>query len=401
MPGLSVSAETLRCENGFDVIRAEVDGVSYVADLKCAVGAPQLSPDDSSSPTTIASSSPNRINEVGSSYRGIPNFPRWTQSRAVDLVFDGVGDITGEGTESNPFVVSCENKAITLPLGQIDVSGKYLSLVDCKFPDGRIRVGGSHIHIDNVHTSKVAKAGFSLAGDHIWISNSSALGHWAQGKDRHGFQATCGSDHIVIVDSESSGNSGDGFQAGHRCRKNRVTNIFIGGMTCNANRENCLDVKYVDGVVFSGMNSTGHGASGLGFESGSDGSSVIFGSDGDSRNAWLIDSTTDDPIGIRVEDGDGAVILGNNFSGRVSIASQKHADPLDIRNNVSTSKVFIGKPDRVKNFCFNIQGNDYSGRIKVSRIGPKCFKKGKNTSIEDLEERFLQSFGFPLSPPKP
>ncbi|MCR9277830.1 MAG: thrombospondin type 3 repeat-containing protein [Pseudomonadaceae bacterium] len=360
-------------------------------------GIPDESDECPNDATNTCNDPPPPPGEIGD-YRGIPKFPEWTRNRNIDATYNGNGDVSGNGTEADPYVVSCQGNSVSLGSGnQMTVSGNYVSLVDCRFPNGRVKVSGNNIHLDNIHTSDISKAGFALSGSQIWVSNSSAKNHWASGLDRHGFQASCGSDYIVIVDSESSGNSGDGFQAGHGCSGARVRNIFVGGVTCEANRENCLDAKYVDGIVFSSMTSSGHGASGEGFESGSDGSSVIFGSDGDSLNAWLIDSTTSDPIGIRVEDGNGGVVLGNTFNGPTSVALQKHGQPLDIRNNMSTSSTFIGRADRAFNFCINVQGNVYSGTINSDlQSKAACLTIGNDTDISDLESRFQSRFGFPL-----
>ncbi len=340
-------------------------------------------------------------------YRGMPAAPAWTQQRDIDLVYTGQPEIEGRGTAANPYVVSCGGSDVRLGSdGTLRLSGSYVVLIDCQFPNGRVRIDGDHIAVDNVHTSNINKNGFVIRGKDIHISNSSARDHWHHEQDRHGFFVTCGSEMVVIRDVETGGNSGDGFQAAHGCRnpqKPRVRDIFVGGMTCTGNRENCLDLKYVDGAVLTGMRSTGHGPSGEGFESGSDGSAVIFGSDGDSLNAWLIDSVTDDPIGIRVEDGNGAVVLGNRFNGPVAIALQKHGEPLDIRNNVIASRLFIGRAQRPQNFCIQASGNvrpdgsSASDGINGNMLRQaKCLRQSRDTDITDLEQRFLKRFGFPL-----
>ncbi|MCR9279779.1 MAG: hypothetical protein NXH85_17610 [Pseudomonadaceae bacterium] len=358
-------------------------------------------------PASDAQATNGASTRYSGSYRGMPDAPHWTLNREIDLVYTGQPTIDGRGSEADPYVVSCAGSDVRLQGdGTLRLSGRYVVLVDCQFPNGRVRIDGEHIALDNVHTSGINKNGFVIRGKDVHISNSSARDHWHNQQDRHGFFVTCGSETVVIRDVETSGNSGDGFQAAHGCRtpqKPRVRDVFVGGMTCEGNRENCLDLKYVDGAVLTGMRSSGHGPSGAGFESGSDGSAVIFGSDGDSLNAWLIDSVTDDPIGIRVEDGNGAVVLGNRFNGPVAIALQKHGEPLDIRNNVIASRRFIGRAQRPQNFCIQASGNvrpDGSSAgdgINANMLRQaKCLRQSASTDISDLEARFLKRFGFPL-----
>lgn len=330
--------------------------------------------------------------------RGIPAKPGWAYNVGTPARYTG-GDIVLVGSPTELATVSCFGDSVTLPGEQSTISGSYYAIMDCTFPGGRLKIGGDHGLVSDIHTRDVDKAGFAIGGKDIYVENSSARNHRHSNQDRHGFQVACGSSDVTIVDSESSLNSGDGFQAGHGCSGARVKNVFIGGFSCNANRENCVDFKYVDGVVASNITSVGHGdAAAGGFESGSDGSSVIFGSDGDSLNAWLIDSTLDDKIGIRVEDGNGGVVLGNRFLSDYAIAMQKHGDPMDVRNNWHRGSLFMGRPDRAQNFCMNVQGNDYTGSVNAQfKAQAKCYVEGLSIDISDLEARFEARFKFPLA----
>lgn len=327
-------------------------------------------------------------------HRGIPAVPEWTSFDGdADEVLNGDVDspIRGEGTADDPYVFSCEGATIRNDSENfLDVEGEYVIVRDCVMESLGLRINAPHSLAENL---QITAGGIRVVADGVVVRNSTVNGYVHPTNDRHGLNVACGHGPVWFLDMVSSGNSGDGFQSGHGCDGNRPHDIYIGGLTCVNNRENCIDTKYVSRVVFSGIDSEGHTPTGGdGFSSGSDGSGGVIGSDGDSLGVWVIDSEFRDTIGVRVEDGTDATLVGNTLNQEgTSIALQKHGEDMWVIETGGTGTTFLARPDRDMNFLIRVDGNTHPGTID-SRV------MLNETPLADgeLEARFLAVFGFAL-----
>ena len=95
-------------------------------------------------------------------------------------------------------------------------------------------------------------------------------------------------------------------------------------------------------------------------------------------------------IGVRVEDGPDATLVGNTLSQEgTSIALQKHGEDMWVIETGGTGSTFLGRPDRDMNFLIRVDGNTHPGEID-SRV------MLNETPLADgeLEERFRAVFGY-------
>ncbi|WP_428737097.1 right-handed parallel beta-helix repeat-containing protein [Sulfurimonas sp.] len=165
--------------------------------------------------------------------------------------------------------------------------------------------GQSNVNLQN---------GVSLGGNNIVVTN--IISHHHQGDDKHGLTIVKGSENIWVLNSQFHHNGGDGIQFCHGCSDNPPRNIYIGHNTAYGNRENGFDFKYGENIILSSNIAYNHQATQAGVEfcyddssgcttgsSGSDGASIVIGSDGAPQNFWAIGNEVyASANGIRIEE---------------------------------------------------------------------------------------------------
>jgi hypothetical protein len=183
-------------------------------------------------------------------------------------------------------------------------------------------------------------AGISGNGTDIVIYRNHIHDLWRGADlDCHGIVPGAGSLRYWILENHIHGNSGDGVQACHGCSP-APRWVYIGGNTIHDDRENAVDLKYVDDVVISRNVCYGYENA-----STSDGVAMVVGSDGAPNRPWIIGNTIHSSArGIRIEEVDSAWIVGNQIFGidDGAIMLEKQGASLHIVNNtVHDADVFI------------------------------------------------------------
>ncbi len=257
---------------------------------------------------------------------GFPDKPRKTMPMTIEA--GGVMEVRGgpyimndefiltmNGTASAPVYVYGINKPEVSGI-KSKINGSYFIFDGFKLTASRlITTHSSYATIRNTEVSGPNKQnGAALGGHHIVFYNNNI--HHHQGDDKHGITILKGSAYIWLLDNLLHHNGGDGIQFCHKCRKNPPEYIFIGRNTAYGNRENGIDLKYGNNIVISQNETYNHHAIKAGIEfcyddrsgctvgsSGSDGASIVIGSDGAPRNVWVIfNNVHDSGKGIRVEE---------------------------------------------------------------------------------------------------
>lgn len=163
----------------------------------------------------------------------------------------------------------------------------------------------------------------------------------------------CGVSRIWVVGNHIHHNAEDSVQFGHGCDGDRPNHLYIGGNVMHGDRENAVDLKWVDHVIVSQNRMYGYrpaptdqefcyddnsGCYPAGFySSGSDGVAVVIGSDGESRNVWvLLNEIHDSYNGLRNEESDGAWVFGNVIHDiqNAAVVLERRATGLHLINNV-------------------------------------------------------------------
>ncbi|MEZ5541906.1 MAG: right-handed parallel beta-helix repeat-containing protein [Pseudomonadota bacterium] len=165
--------------------------------------------------------------------------------------------------------------------------------------------------------------GIQVSGSNIALYDNAI--HHHQGDDMHGIVLTEGSHHVWILGNRLSYNGGDGIQFCHDCATSPPTHVYIGGNTIHGNRENGIDLKYCSSVILSQNEVYNHWPTSPGVKfcyddgsgcttgsSGSDGVSILAGSNGRPDHVWILfNHVHDSNKGIRVEEAYNSFVLGN------------------------------------------------------------------------------------------
>lgn len=266
---------------------------------------------------------------------GFPDKPRKTiptivsagsivEVRGGPYVLAGDFTINMAGTASAPvYVYGINNPVVSGSRSRI--SGSHFIFDGFRLTATRlIMADSSYATIRNTEISGPStQNGVSLGGHHIVFYHNDV--HHHQGDDKHGITITQGSTYVWVLDNLLHHNGGDGIQFCHGCSTNPPTYIFIGRNTAYGNRENGIDLKYGRNIVVSQNETYNHHAIEAGVEfcyddnsgcttgsSGSDGASIVVGSDGAPSNVWVIfNHVHDSGKGIRIEEAYDGVLLGN------------------------------------------------------------------------------------------
>ena len=183
-----------------------------------------------------------------------------------------------------------------------------------------------HFVFRNVEIRDNEKNGMNIGGSNIVVTGSDIHHNQPTGRDAHGIQVASGADGVWILGNTGHHNSGDALQGCHGCTANPPRNVYIGGNTFYADRENAVDFKWIENVVVEGNVFYGYESARADTEwcfednsrcgtwnSGSDGSAVVIGSDGTPDGIVIKDNEIyDSQVSVRVEEGLNIQIINNN-----------------------------------------------------------------------------------------
>jgi len=286
---------------------------------------------------------------------GYPNMPRC--SIPTTLTAGSVVEVHGgpypnhltltlNGTDESPIFIYGVGSPVlsggTTDL-QVSITGSYFVIDNINTIGGRVRpnpVSNCVIRNSIINgNSTTTQLGLVPGGHDIVLFNNEV--HHHQRDDKHGITIPQGSSNIWVLNNRLHHNGGDGLQFCHGCSAAPPHHIYIGDNVAYSNRENGFDFKYGQYIVLSQNEVYGHVKSlqdvtfcfddsinctpGLGAclegsdgcvvgSSGSDGSGIVVGSDGATRDIWVINNNVyDNGNGIRVEEAWDTHIVGNNI----------------------------------------------------------------------------------------
>lgn len=247
-------------------------------------------------------------------FRGIPQRPYHDVPTPSSGTVE-VGAATCVGTPDAPAFIVGDGTEYTPPDDKWELTAEYCIIANV-IVNGRLMVRGANmVEIRDSEIHHTQRAGISLGGTDLAVVDSHI--HHACGNNGHGVVTGCGSQRIWVGGNLFEHNDEDGFQAGHNCDGSTPPDeIYFYGNTCNNNRENCFDIKWVNRSVVSGNVMTRHlpassgedftyddGSSDCNVNSGSDGAAVVVGSDGTPITTFLFDNEYYDNMGcVRIED---------------------------------------------------------------------------------------------------
>ncbi|MBT8081119.1 MAG: right-handed parallel beta-helix repeat-containing protein [Gammaproteobacteria bacterium] len=243
------------------------------------------------------------------------------------------GDVsmTCAGTEQDPaFIVG---GTLSGSSDVFRISGSWCYFIGTEFRSVQPRPQGDHMVFRNVDIHSNSKNGTNVSGSNIVITDSEIHHNQKTTNESHGIQASSGADGVWILNNLAHHNSGDSLQGCHGCSSNPPRNIYIGGNTFYSDRENAVDFKWIENVVVEGNVFYGYKSAPADsnwcfddnsrcatWNSGSDGSAVVIGSDGTPTGVVIKDNEIyNSNNAIRVEEGVDIQIVGNmqyDLSGR-------------------------------------------------------------------------------------
>ena len=237
-------------------------------------------------------------------------------------------EVTLNGTQSQPvFLRGVAATPTANPLFRstdFTLLGAYFVVENMIFDATRLLVGGDEpvifgaVRRCEIKDQPVSNAVHLFGRDLVFVNNHV---HHSYGDDRHGVKVSSQSKRIWILNNVIHHHSGDGIQFCHNCTSAPPEYVYIANNHIFSNRENGVDLKYGKYIVVSQNRINAHikaprnqywcfdDESFCGtFSSGSDGSSIVIGSDGKPNDVLVLFNTIyDSNNGIRVEEVDGAV----------------------------------------------------------------------------------------------
>lgn len=220
-----------------------------------------------------------------------------------------------------------------------------------------------------------SKVGLRVSGNNVVIDNGNV--HHLLGNDRHCYTVSGGSRDVWIINSDGWYCSGDGFQAGHQNETNPPTNIYLVRNRFWENRENGIDLKYINNFIAVENQHWGYTSAPSDTawclpdmptqcsmqNSGSDGNAIVVGSDGGPTGwAFYREDVRDSRACIRIEEANSeGVIEGvscRDINGP-ALQLDKNSGHITFRGNTvdgAERGVFQGWRD---NFTLSVEGNTF------------------------------------------
>lgn len=263
---------------------------------------------------------------------------------------------------------------------RFDFTASYLIIENLEFRETRVLVEDSdHVALrsNHIHSSPDRTCVAVQGTEHVILGNE--IDH-CQDNNRLGVAGSCGARMVWVVGNHIHHNAEDSIQFGHGCESDPPQYLYFGFNVMHSDRENAVDLKWVRDVVVSQNEMYGYrpaptdeefcyddgsGCYPPGFhDSGSDGSAMVLGSDGTSRDIWvLLNEIHDSQNGIRNEETSLSVLMGNLIHGITGngIVCEKSAENLHILSNalhgMQTGIDQSVQPD----FVLHIVDNIFSG----------------------------------------
>lgn len=219
------------------------------------------------------------------------------------------------------------------------------------------------------------KVGVRVSGNNVVIDNGNV--HHLLGNDRHCYTVSGGSRDVWIINSDGWYCSGDGFQAGHQNLGNEPTNIYLVRNRFWENRENGIDLKYINNFIAVENQHWGYtnAPSDTSWclpdmpdrcslqNSGSDGNAIVVGSDGGPTGwAFYRELAYDSEACIRIEEANSAGTIEGMTCRDIrgpALQLDKNSGHITYRNNViedAERGVFQGWRE---NFTLTVEGNTF------------------------------------------
>lgn len=267
---------------------------------------------------------------------GFPNRPRQSipkylpagsmvEVRGGPYHFTADANLTLDGTATRPVFLYGVNHPVLAPLKTV-VSGSYFVFDGFALRNSVIHTKGmayAVIRNNDVQGSAGTPNGVKINGNHVVVYNNNI--HHHQGDDKHGVNIMGGSHDVWILGNRLHHNGGDGIQFCNMCSASPPRYVYIGGNVIYGNRENGVDLKYCNRVVISRNEIYNHWPSVAGVRfcyddgsgcttgsSGSEGESILVGSNGKPGNVWvLFNEVYDSNKGIRLQETSSGFVLGN------------------------------------------------------------------------------------------
>ncbi|NKB71503.1 MAG: hypothetical protein GKR89_30900 [Candidatus Latescibacteria bacterium] len=256
--------------------------------------------------------------------------------------FAGPTSWTGQGTAEKPVFIRGSNPAQTPRIEQsrVEIGGRYLIVENLElYDDSRVSIHlgePEYIALRNcqIHGPEGAAtfgAAVRARGRDIVVYQNHIHHNWRHGDlDVHGVKPGLGAERIWVLDNHIHHNSGDAVQACHACDP-APRWVYIGRNIMHEDRENGVDLKFVQDIVISQNILYGYRDA-----STSDGSAIVLGSDGAPNRPWVVFNTIfASRNGIRNEAVDRAWIVGNTIYDieGFAVGLEKRADDLYIVGN--------------------------------------------------------------------
>ncbi|MBW2262746.1 MAG: right-handed parallel beta-helix repeat-containing protein, partial [Deltaproteobacteria bacterium] len=211
---------------------------------------------------------------------------------------------------------------------RFDFTASYLVIENLEFAETRVLVESSdHVVIRNnhIHSSPDRTCLVVQGTEHVILGNE--IDH-CQDNNRLGVAGSCGTSFVWVIGNHIHHNAEDSIQFGHGCESDPPNHLYFGFNVMHSDRENAVDLKWVHDVIVSQNEMYGYrpaptdeefcyddgsGCYPAGFhDSGSDGSAMVIGSDGTSRDVWvLLNTIHDSQNAVRNEESTLTVFFGN------------------------------------------------------------------------------------------
>ncbi len=279
-------------------------------------------------PTRMLFLPPGTVIEIYGGPYSLGSYPLWAGiGTAEQPVF-----IRGGDPNNKPAIINAN----------LETGGSYIILENLElYNNSRLTISFStpdHVAIRNCEIynpeDQFISYGSAIhaSGEDIVIYNNHIHHHWREDDtDCHGVVPAAGARRVWVLDNHIHHNSGDAFQATHGASDNPARYVYVGRNIMHDDRENGVDLKYVQDIVISQNTLYGYKDA-----STSDGSAMVLGSDGMPNRVWILfNDIYDSRNGIRNEETDQAWLIGNqihNIEG-FAIALEKKSDDLYIIGN--------------------------------------------------------------------